>query len=133
MPSSSLGPRSTSFTLNGANSASAFSRGRLPPTHAPRIIRPCERWSSAAHCAARKMGSRRGNVDRQQVPSLTRRVRAAMAESSTRDSSRGLAKRLSPTQTESNAPEASACSETSSSSSLLVAPNSTPRFGRLSP
>jgi len=79
------------------------------------------------------MGSRRGNVDRQQVPSRTRRVRAAIAESSTRDSSRGLAKRLSPTQMESKTPEDSACSETASSSSTLVAPNSTPRFGRLSP
>ena len=79
------------------------------------------------------MGSRRGNVDRQQVPSRTRRVRAAMAERSTSDSRRGLAKMLSPTQTESKAPDASACSEMARSSSTLVAPNSTPRFGRLNP
>ena len=133
MPSSSRGPRSASATLNGANSASAFSRGRLPPMQAPRIIRPCETWSSAAHWAARKIGSRRGKVERQQVPSRTRRVRAAMAESSTSDSSRGLANRLSPTQTESKAPEASAASASSISSSTLVAPNSTPRLGRLNP
>jgi hypothetical protein len=56
-----------------------------------------------------------------------------MAESSTRDSRRGFANRLSPTQMEPKNPEASARSEIASSSSTLVAPNSTPRFGRLNP
>jgi hypothetical protein len=58
---------------------------------------------------------------------------APVAESSTTDSRRGFANRLSPTQIESNTSAASACSEIANSSSTLVAPNSTPRFGRLSP
>jgi hypothetical protein len=60
-------------------------------------------------------------------------VRAAIADRSTSDSRRGLMKILSPTQIESNAPEASTCSDTSSNSSTLVTPKSTPRFARLIP
>ena len=66
-------------------------------------------------------------------PIRTRRVRAATPASSAIDSMRGLPSRLSPTQTEANWPEPSAISAIWSICSGVVAPNSTPRFGKVNP
>jgi hypothetical protein len=66
------------------------------------------------------------------VPSSSRVVRAARAESVTIASSRGRDVRLSPTQTESKYPDASARTADSNRASGGT-PNSTARFGRLRP
>src|SRR5205823_9524399 len=63
----------------------------------------------------------------------TRFVRAATPASSVTASIRGLAKRLSPTQTVSKNPLSSANPASSSISAGVVTSNSTPRFGSVSP
>jgi hypothetical protein len=63
------------------------------------MVRPWERRSRLAHWIASKIGSRSGKLARQIVPSLTCCVRAAIAAKVTIASTRGLERRLSPTQT----------------------------------
>src|SRR5260221_3724764 len=96
------------------------------------MVRPPESTSRLAHCNANGSGCRSGKLAKQIVPSCTRRVRAASAESVTIASRRGLDRKLSPTQTESKSAEASARSATSRSA-LIGMPNSTARFGKLRP
>ena len=67
------------------------------------------------------------------MPSRTLLVRAANAASVVTDSNRGLASRLSPTNTASNSPEASAVSARVNSSATVVAPKTTPWLGSSSP
>ena len=69
----------------------------------------------------------------QMVPSRTLRVRAARFDSMTMESSRGLWMKLSPTHTDSKAPDSSASAADANRSSTVVSPNSTPRLGRLKP
>src|SRR5262245_58756927 len=67
------------------------------------------------------------------TPSRARDVTPASAESSVTASSRGLARRLSPTQTVSNAPEPSPAAVRSSRSLTVTAPRTTARLGRIKP
>jgi hypothetical protein len=69
----------------------------------------------------------------QMVPNRTLRVRAARFDSMTMESSRGLWMKLSPTHTDSKAPDSSARAADANRSSTVVSPNRTPRLGRLRP
>ncbi len=69
----------------------------------------------------------------QPTPRRTRVVMAAKADNNVTDSKRGLARRLSPTQMVSNAPEASPCVAKSKRSRTVTAPRITARLGRMSP
>ena len=71
-----------------------------PPLHTASTVRPPDMRSRLAHWSASRSGCRRGKLARQIVPSFTRRVRAATADSVTTASRRGLEVRLSPTQTD---------------------------------
>src|SRR6185436_3496733 len=69
----------------------------------------------------------------QPTPSRRRRVAAASAPSSAIESGRGLAPRLSPTQTEPKSGSASAFAASASISATVVTPKTTPRWGRVKP
>src|SRR5262245_19576547 len=69
----------------------------------------------------------------QPTPRVTRRVAEASAPSSEIESGRGLASRLSPTQSESNNRSASTSRAMVMSSSTVVAPKNTPRCGSVNP
>src|SRR3990172_1591463 len=60
-------------------------------------------------------------------------VAAASAESSVTDSSRGLASRLSPTQTASKTPARSASADSARRADTLTAPRTTARLARIRP
>src|SRR5437867_10693367 len=96
--------RSRSVTWNAIPSR-ALAPPATSPVHAARSMRPFETRSSVAHWYAKTSGSRTGNDAMQPAPSLTRRVAAASAPSSAIESGRGLAPRLSPTQTNPDEPE----------------------------
>src|SRR6266850_1007821 len=68
-----------------------------------------------------------------QIASLRRDVAPASAESRATASRRGFARRLSPTQSASKAPDASACCDSSIRSRAWIAPSTTARFARISP
>src|SRR5438093_5535016 len=78
-------------------------------------------------------GSRTGKLAMQPTPSVTRRVAAQRAPSSAIESGRGLASRLSPTQSESNTGFASTSRDSVRSSSTVVIPKNTPRCGSVKP
>src|SRR5262245_50100081 len=67
------------------------------------------------------------------APRVTRRVAAARAPRSAIESGRGLASRLSPTQSESNTGSASTARARVISCSTVVTPKNTPRCGSVNP
>src|SRR5262245_29076266 len=69
----------------------------------------------------------------QPTASLTFFVTTARADRRAMDSKRGLASKLSPTQTAENAPESSPRLAISNSSGTVTAPMITPRFANVSP
>src|SRR5262245_54518303 len=104
-----------------------------PPRHTARSDRPPDSTSRLAHCWANRSGWRCTKVARQPTASRSRDVAPASAESNATASSRGLASRLSPTHSVSNAPEASACWDSSIRSRAGIAPSTTARLARMSP
>jgi len=118
--------RSRSVTWNAIPSR-ALAPPATSPVHAARSMRPFETRSSVAHWYAKTSGSRTGNDAMQPTPSLTRRVAAASAPSSAIESGRGLAPRLSPTQTDPKSGSASARAARVSISGTVVTPKKTPR------
>src|SRR3990172_1291215 len=78
-------------------------------------------------------GWRWTKVAMQPTASRTFAVTPARAERSVTDSRRGLARRLSPTQTASKVPERSASTVRSTRSRAWIAPRTTARFARISP
>jgi hypothetical protein len=101
--------------------------------HTASTVRPCDSKSRLAHCRASRRGSRSGKLARQIVPNRTRCVRAAMADSVTSASARGLDSRLSPTQMPSKYPDASAVWAAVSRSSSVPHPKRIARVDRLRP
>src|SRR5215510_13820857 len=89
--------------------------------------------SKLVHCWANNAGCRCGKVAMQPTARRTFLVTTASADSSGMDSNRGFANRLSPTQTESNAPESSPRLAMSKSSGTVTAPMITPRLASVSP
>ncbi len=132
MFSSSRGARSLSRTPQLAPSA-ALAPPCTMPVQAARRMRPPDRKSRLAHCAANTNGSRTGNDAMQPTPSTTRSVTPASAPSSVSDSGRGFAIKLSPTQTDSNSGSSSARRARPSISATVVAPKRAPRCGRVRP
>src|SRR6266404_2272478 len=124
--------RSRSVTWNAIPSR-ALAPPATSPVHAARSMRPFETRSSVAHWYAKTSGSRTGKEAMQPTPSRTRRVTPASAPSSAIESGRGLAPRLSPTQTESKRGSASARAASASISATVVMPKKTPRWGRVKP
>ncbi len=134
MPSSSRSTRSPeAMPITACSAAWAALALSGPPRHTASSARPSERTSRLAHCWASITGWRCTNVAMQPTARRTRSVTPASAESSVTDSSRGLASRLSPTQTASNTPERSASTAMSSRSRALRAPRTTARLARMRP
>src|SRR5439155_1522679 len=104
-----------------------------PPMQTTSQPRPFDSTSRLAHCWAKSTGWRWTNVARHPTPSLSPPVTPARAERSVTDSRRGLARRLSPTQTASKTPARSASTVRSRSARALIAPRTTARFARISP
>ena len=125
--SSDLTPITSSSCANcGPSNASRHCRRRgssAPPT--------ARRGSPIA--ARNSSGSRNGKLARQTVPSFTRLVRTAIADSATTASTRGFDNRLSPTQTPWNRPESSAVSAMSSRSPRVPQSNRIARVESDSP
>ncbi len=134
MPSSSRSTRSPeAMPITACSAACAALALSGPPRHTASHARPSESTSRLAHCWASMTGWRCTKVAMQPTASRTRSVTPASAESSVTDSSRGLARRLSPTQIVSNAREASAFTERSRRSRALMAPSTTARLARIRP
>ena len=134
MPSSSRPTRSVSLmpiTLCSSACAGLCSLG--PPKQTASHARPFEMTSRLAHCCASKAGWRCGKVAIQPTANRTFFVIAASAERRAMDSKRGLARRLSPTHTASNAPEFSPRRVMSKSSGTVTAPMMTPRLANVNP
>src|SRR6185436_17091020 len=104
-----------------------------PPRQTASQERPPEITSRLAHCCASSAGWRCGNVAIQPTASFTFLVIAASAERSAMDSKRGLASRLSPTQTALKEPESSPRLAISKRSGTVTAPMITPRLAKVSP
>ena len=133
-PSSRRSGRSadaTPMTLCSAACAAFASLG--PPRQATSQARPFEITSRLAHWWASMTGWRWTNVAMQPTASRTRLVTAARLASSVTDSRRGLARRLSPTQTASKAPARSASTVWSMRSATFTTPSTTARFARIRP
>src|SRR2546425_136004 len=134
MPSSSRPTRSLAFTfIPLCSRACAFDCSSGPPRQTASQARPLESWSRLAHCWAKSTGWRWTNVARQPTPRRTRDVTPARAESRETASRRGLASRLSPTHTVSNAPDCSAATAMSRRSRALMTPRATARLARIRP
>ena len=134
MPSSMRPTRSLErmpMTLCSSACAALCSSG--PPRQTASHARPPESTSRLAHCCANSSGWRCTKVARQPTASLSRDVAPASADSSATASRRGLASRLSPTQSVSKAPDVSACCDSSIRSRAWIAPSTTARFARINP
>src|ERR1051326_8095980 len=105
----------------------------MMPVHTTSTVRPPARRSRLAHWYASSTGSRSGKLAIHAGPMRTRCVRAATPPSSAMDSMRGLPSSESPTQTDWNTSDSSAMCAIFSICSGVVTPNSTPRFGKVSP
>src|SRR3989441_1551277 len=134
MPSSSLSTRSLDPTpITACPSAWAALCSSGPPRQTASQALPPESTSRLAHWCANITGWRWTKVARQPTPSRSFVVTPASAERSATDSRRGLASRLSPTHTASNASEASAVTVRSRRSRALMVPRTTARLVRVRP
>src|SRR5262245_36295952 len=134
MPSTNRATRSSRTAPNALNSVAQSPLHPSPaPRHVPCMVRRPAATSRLAHWMASVILSRSGKLAKQAGPIRSRRVIAARAARVVTDSTRGLERRLSPTQKESNTWDSSAIRASSYISATLVEPKRIPRFGNPMP